>query len=171
MDPSLFPWPVAPEDEKLKEPTSLDAKRADDAFKTQAPAANMQVGKPEVLKYGATEAPTLDLQNRPYVHNPDGSVSTVYSMGVDLDGKKTLIPKVSKDGRMMGDDEAVDEFRNTGEHMGVYPTDEASEIAGEKIHLDQMKNPPRATTTTIQMPENKIRGRVLEMLKKHPTKK
>lgn len=104
----------------------------------------MTVGRPEVLKYGALEAPTLDLTHRPYMQNDDGYVSTVRSMGItENDGKDYLLPTVNtRDGHIMGDDEAVDEFRRTGEHMGVYASPEASDSAGERIHLEQMAKPP-----------------------------
>jgi hypothetical protein len=158
-----------PEDElkfeKLKEQSPLDAPRAAEAYKTQAPGASMTVGTPETLKYGAVEAPTLDLKNRPYVSNraEDGNWynSTVRSMGfTDDQGRNVLVPSVSDDGRIMDDKEAWDEYLKTGRHMGVYPTAEQSDRAGEKIHEDQEKNPPRATMHTIQMPVQEIVARM-----------
>lgn len=92
--------------------------------------------------YGGTEPGTLDLSRRPYVKNDDGSTSTVRSMGVNIDGKEVLIPTVSPDGRIMSDDEAVEHYLRSGQHMGVYPNAEASSAAGEAIHQDQMRTPP-----------------------------
>lgn len=101
--------------------------------------SEMTVGEPQVLKYGALEAPTLDLNNRPRVQNADGSISTVRSMGVNMDGKEYLIPTVSDDGRVMSDEEAIEAFRNGGKHLGVYGSPEASDSAAQRIHEDQAR--------------------------------
>lgn len=96
--------------------------------------------------YNPTEPGNLNLQERPHVKNPDGSTSTVRSMSVNLDGKEYLLPTVSKDGRVMGDEEAIDEFRRTQEHLGVYPSVEDAERASVAIHEDQVKRPPLNVT-------------------------
>jgi len=103
------------------------------------PEGSVEIGKPEVLKYGATEAPTIDLANRPEHRMPDGSTATVRSMGVESDGKHVLLPTISKEGKLWSDDEAFNNYQKTNEHMGVYPDDETSDRAGEKIHEDQAK--------------------------------
>lgn len=95
--------------------------------------------------YGAIIPGNIDLTHRPYVQNADGSVSTVRSMGVNIDGKEVLIPTVSPDGRIMSDDEAVAHYMKTGQHLGIYSTPEASTAAGEAIHQDQMAHPPIRT--------------------------
>lgn len=100
---------------------------------------------PDTTGQGLLEPGNLDLTARPYVKNPDGSTSTVRSMGVNMDGKEYLIPTVSDDGRVMGDQEAIDYFRRTGKHMGVYSSPETSTQSAETIHLDQMAHPPRNT--------------------------
>jgi hypothetical protein len=103
------------------------------------PEGNVEIGKPEVLKYGATEAPTVDLEHRPEHKMPDGSTATVRSMGINMDGKHALIPTISPKGELWDDDSAVENYRKTNEHMGLYPDDETSDVAGQKIHLDQEK--------------------------------
>lgn len=108
--------------------------------------------------YGALEAPTLNMDRRPYVENDDGSTSTVRSMGINENGKEILIPTVSQQGWVMGDDQAVDEYHRTGEHMGVYDSPAASDRAGEGFHQDQMRNPPVNTLQYrhVQLPEVSI---------------
>jgi hypothetical protein len=68
---------------------------------------------------------------------PDGEIATVRSMGIDADGKHALIPTISPEGALWSDDEAVENYKKTNQHMGIYPDDETSDRAGEKIHLDQ----------------------------------
>lgn len=108
-------------------------------------------------KAGALEPGNIDLSARPYVKNPDGSVSTIRSMGVNLGGKEYLIPTVSQDGRLMEPDEAIDEFYRTGEHLGVYSSPETSDAAGEALHLDQMAHPPRNTLLDAMYKQGKKR--------------
>lgn len=88
-------------------------------------------------KYGGMEPGNLDLKHRPAYKNPDGSVSSVRSMGAELNGKEYLLPTIAEDGRSMGDDEAIDEFRRTGNHLGVYRNPDDSTRAAEAIHQDQ----------------------------------
>lgn len=93
---------------------------------------NMQYGN--IGQYGQGN---IDLYNRPQVQNPDGSISTVRSKSFNIDGKETLIPTVSDDGRIMSDDEAIDNFYKTGKHLGQFDSiDEANKYA-QDLHNQQ----------------------------------
>ena len=82
----------------------------------------------------------IDITNRVPVVNEDGSVSTVDSIGigVDIDGqeKQVLIPTIV-DGQRLSEEEAIQHFEQTGEHLGIFDTvDEANEYA-ERLHDQQ----------------------------------
>lgn len=81
----------------------------------------------------------IDLANRPRRQNEDGSTSTVRSISVEIDGKQYLIPTIREDGRLMDDDEAVQEFRNSGKHLGAFKTVEEADAYAEAIHRAQEK--------------------------------
>lgn len=96
--------------------------------------------------YGAKVPATLDMDRRPHVVNADGSESTVRSMGFqDQNGDQVLVPTVGVKGNIMSDDEAVDNYYRTGQHLGKYGSIAESNAAAEAIHNSHAANPPEDT--------------------------
>lgn len=90
---------------------------------------------------GLVERGNIDLHNRPVVENKEtGGKSTVYSMGIGIEhGREALIPRVSDKGIVLSEKDAIDQFRKTHKHLGIYENREAAKRAAEKLHKDQEK--------------------------------
>ncbi len=83
----------------------------------------------------------IDLNNRPLVFNPEtGGHSTVWSMGIGLDnGKEALIPRVSDEGKILSKLEAIEQFKKSKKHLGIFHSREAANDYAERLHQQQAK--------------------------------
>ena len=79
---------------------------------------------------GMLEKGNLDLRNRPSVDD-----STVLSFSVNIDGQETLLPSVVN-GEILSEDAAIEHFRRTGEHLGVFDGPESANLYAEALHDD-----------------------------------
>lgn len=102
-----------------------------DAAQPQAPAT-----PPGLVKAG-----NIDLKNRPVVRNPDGTSSTVRTITIEENGKTILIPTVVN-GKIVSNDEAIKHFHQTGEHMGIFKTEEDAEAYDRNLHNQMGWNGP-----------------------------
>jgi hypothetical protein len=86
---------------------------------------------------GMLESGNLDLNRRPSVPNPEGGNSSVFSMSIGMDGREFLIPRVSEDGRLLSEDEAIAEFERTGRHLGAFDAPQNATRYAEGLHQQQ----------------------------------
>lgn len=80
----------------------------------------------------------IDLHNRPVVKNTDGSISTVRSMSIgDDEGREILIPTVSDEGELLEPEQAVELYRRTGRHLGIFDSPRSATSFAKQLHRDQ----------------------------------
>lgn len=124
----------------------FDAALDQDTEKTAqqvAASPNMGVGPtqqtmPQVeltgLNSGLVERGNVDLRRRPTLHNPDGSISTIRSMSfTDDDGKEVLIPTITPQGVAMTQDQAIDYYRNTKQHLGKFDSPQSATAYAKRL--------------------------------------
>ena len=109
------------------------------------------VGKPA----GLLEQGNIDLNSRPVVKNPDGSVSTVRSMSANIDGKEVLLPTVSPDGKVLSEKAAIDLYMKTGQNLGKFDTPDNATAYAQSLHEAQAKQyvNPRTIPALFSKPD------------------
>lgn len=99
---------------------------------------------PEQKANGGLITPgNIDVSKLPVVRNPDGTVSTVRSMSINVDGKEVLIPTVVN-GRVVSEKEAIDQYMKTRRHLGIFNTPEAATAYAQKLHESEAQRVKKA---------------------------
>lgn len=101
--------------------------------------AGEYLGPLEAEAPGIITPGNIDLYHRPIVKNKDGTISTVVSMSFNDQGKEVLIPMVSDDGRIMEVQEAINHYRRTGKHLGIFDSPQNATAYAKSLHESQAK--------------------------------
>ncbi len=101
----------------------------------------------QVNKYGRGN---IDLTNRPIYKNPDGTISTVASYTMGIDGKHYVLPSIVRDAngnakKLETEDDVFNHFKNTGEYLGVFDTQEEADEYAQNLHIEQEKYYPNSS--------------------------
>lgn len=83
----------------------------------------------------------IDLTNRPIVHNPDGTYSTIRSITISDDTGKTYVIPTVVNGRIVSNDEAIKHWQDTGEHLGVFNNEPNANTFARALHEQQAARP------------------------------
>lgn len=88
---------------------------------------------------GVVAKGNIDLHSRPTVKNKDGSISTVRSISITDDKNQViLIPTVVGE-KVVSDKEAIEHYRKTGEHLGIFSDIKSADTYAEDLHNQQAK--------------------------------
>ncbi len=96
----------------------------------------------EPMRQGPPGSPltpgNIDLYGQPKVKNPNGSISTVDSFSVDVDGsgREVLLSQITAEGKRVTPQEAEAAYRKTGKHLGIFPDVPSANAYAEQLHKD-----------------------------------
>jgi hypothetical protein len=95
-----------------------------------------------VPNQGMLKQGNIDLHNRPRYVNPDGSISTVRSAGVNIGDKEMLLPTIGgtkENPQSLTLDEAVELYLKTRQNLGEFYNPRMSNIYANELHQSQEK--------------------------------
>lgn len=98
---------------------------------------------------GMVEPGNINLNGRPVLHNPDGTISSERSFSIGTDKGETLIPRIFE-GKDHSEQEAIDHYRQTGEHMGIFDSPENADAYAERAHSRNLD--PNASHSVTMLP-------------------
>lgn len=104
---------------------------------------------------GLTTAGNLNLHERPVVLNPDGTVSTVRTISIGTDQGEVLLPTVIGN-KVVSNQEAIDHYKKTGEHLGVFDTPDHADAYSQVLHKAQEKEYAAASKDAIKQAQFKL---------------
>jgi hypothetical protein len=103
-----------------------------------SPHPDVGFRSPNIFSSGLIKPGNIDLLHRPVVHNPDGSISTVRSITVGTPHGFVLLPTVVG-GRVVSNDAAIDHWRRSGQHLGVFASERAADRYAQQLHQSQAR--------------------------------
>jgi hypothetical protein len=85
----------------------------------------------------------INLNNRPILHNPDGTISSELSFSRGTDKGEVLVPQIVN-GQKLTQDAAWQHYLDTGEHMGIFDSPQHADDYAQNVHartLNTSKSP------------------------------
>lgn len=86
---------------------------------------------------GLVERGNIDLASRPLVRNADGTISTVRTISVNIDGAEVLLPTVTDSGKIISDAAAIREYERTGKHLGKFSDPVSATRYAQDLHRQE----------------------------------
>lgn len=94
----------------------------------------------EKTKYGMLEPGNIPPESRPVTWNNDGSYSTTKSIiVVDDKNRAILLPSISPDGKQLSTSDAIDLYKTTGKHLGVFKSEKDANNFDEQVWHPQQE--------------------------------
>lgn len=84
---------------------------------------------------GIVEPGNIDLYSLPKIQNADGSFSTIRSATIGTDLGTVLIPTII-DGQELPVEQAIEYYKKTGNHLGIFSSEEEANRYDEAMHLN-----------------------------------
>ena len=82
--------------------------------------------------------------------NGDGSISTILSMSFGTDDGEILVPTFSPQGKKLSPDQAIEQYRVTGKHLGKFHTPEEANTFAEALHQKEADKVAKETKLKIR---------------------
>jgi hypothetical protein len=93
---------------------------------------------PDITKpKGQIAAGNIDLDKRPHVKRANGKISTVDSITIEEDGRFIVIPKVAPWGEVLSEKEAIDQYHEEYEHLGVFDNQADADKYAQDLHKSE----------------------------------
>lgn len=107
----------------------------------QAGSPQLPAASPMGPFKGLLQPGNIDLNNRPLVKNPDGSISTVESSSYrNAKGQEVLIPTISEEGKHMTMPEARKYWGQKGQYLGIFDNPANADTYAQQLHLAQERH-------------------------------
>lgn len=81
----------------------------------------------------------IDLDSRPKVVMPDGSIATVRTISIGTPQGEVLIPTIGPNGEDWTPQQAIEYYQQTGQNFGVFDNPDDATSYAQDLHLEQEK--------------------------------